>query len=527
MFRRDVDRPDIQALAYTAFGSLTGAAYLLLRVVDAPAARRFLGALRLASVADLEQASLAEATQCALTAAGLRALGVTEAVVQRFDPEFVEGMAGDPNRSLRLGDTGANAPERWAWGVGNREPHVVLMLFADPARLSDLERATRDTAEQSGFAVIGALPTTDMGGIEPFGFTDGVSQPTFDWDAARRPGTKADRAFTNRIALGEILLGYYNEYGFRANSPKLDPDDPNAAVLVPAAGAAGGHDLGRNGSYLVFRQLAQDVRGFWRWIAGEAGRAGVDPSALAEAMVGRRMNGEPLPDFETGLDLPGVDPADRGVNGFLFEADPDGLMCPIGAHIRRANPRTGDVPAGVSGAIDNLLMTLGLTTRRQRDATSSTLPWERNTTVWPTLRHEDDAIASARFHRILRRGREYGTRIDHTAALDPAMPDPEAGLQFICLNANIARQFEFVQGAWLANAKFAGLTGEQDPLLGNREPFPAPPVSESPQRTDSFTRPGADPRCRRAVAMPQFVTVKGGAYFFMPGLAALKWIASL
>ena len=527
MFRRDVDRPDIQAFAYTAFGSLTGAAYLLLRVVDPSAARRFLGALSLASVADLERATLAEATQCAITAAGLRALGVAEAVVQRFDPEFVEGMAGDPNRSLRLGDIGANAPERWAWGAGAREPHVVVMLFADPAQLDDLERAAREAAGQSGFAVIETLPTTDMGGIEPFGFTDGVSQPTFDWHEARTPGTKADRAFTNQIALGEILLGYYNEYGFLANSLKLDPGDPNAALLVPAAGAAGGHDLGRSGSYLVFRQLAQDVRGFWRWIAEEAERAGADPQALAEAMVGRRMNGEPLADFETGLDLPGVDPADRGVNGFLFEADPDGLSCPIGAHIRRANPRTGDAPPGARGGLDNLLATLGLTARRQRDPTSSTLPWEKNTTVWPYLRHEDDAIASARFHRILRRGREYGTKIDRAAALDPSTPDPEAGLQFICLNANIARQFEFVQGAWLANAKFAALTGEQDPLLGNRAPFPTPPVSATPERTDRFTRPGAEPACRRATAVPQFVTVKGGAYFFMPGLAALKWIASL
>src|ERR1700722_5461591 len=207
--------------------------------------------------------------------------------------------------------------------------------------------------------------------------------------------------------------------------------------------------------------------------------------------------------------------------------DPHGLSCPIGAHIRRANPRTGDAPPGAEGAIDNLLATLGLTARWRRTPTSSTLPWEENNTVWPYLRREDDAIASTRFHRILRRGREYGTKIDRRAALDLATPDPQAGIQFICLNANIARQFEFVQSAWLASAKFAGLTGEQDPLLGNREPFPATPLTETPARTDSFTRPDAEPALRRATGMPQFVTVKGGAYFFMPGLAALRWIASL
>src|SRR5271165_2529438 len=139
MTRRDVDRPDIQALAYTAFGSLTGAAYLLLRVVDASAARRFLGALRLTSVAGLETG--------AVTAAGLRALGVTEAVVQRFNPEFVEGMAGNPNRSRRLGDIGASAPDRWTWGVGGREPHVLVMLFAGPERIDGLAREARGAAE--------------------------------------------------------------------------------------------------------------------------------------------------------------------------------------------------------------------------------------------------------------------------------------------------------------------------------------------------------------------------------------------
>jgi hypothetical protein len=163
--------------------------------------------------------------------------------------------------------------------------------------------------------------------------------------------------------------------------------------------------------------------------------------------------------------------------------------------------------------------------RRTGVATSSTLPWPRNTPVWPFLRSDDDAIASARFHRILRRGREYGQQIDRNSALDPATADPQAGIHFLCLNANIARQFEFIQGAWIASAKFAALTGEQDPLLGNREPFPTAPIAK-PQPTDGFSRPGAPPQCRHATGLPQFVTVRGGAYFFLPGLAALKWIAS-
>ncbi len=433
-------------------------------------------------------------------------------------------MTGSPNRSQRLGDTGANAPQHWRWGFGDREPHVLVALFSAEDALADFERHTRHAAAANGCAVIACLDTHDMGDIEPFGFADGLSQPSFDWDRARTPGKKADRAFTNALTLGEILLGYANEYGFPAESPKLDEDATDAGIL-PRDGD-GAPDLGRNGSYLVMRDLSQDVLGFWRWVDAEAKRVGLATDALAESMVGRRMSGLPLEDFETGLAIPGVDPADRNRNGFLFDSDPNGLSCPVGAHIRRANPRTGDLPPEAEGPIDALLTALGLTARRQREPTSSTLPWEANNTVWPYLRSQDDAVASARFHRLLRRGREYGRKVDWREALDPATPDPEAGLRFLSLNANIGRQFEFIQGAWLATAKFAGLTNEQDPLVGNREPFPGPPVATDTEPTDNFTRPGAEPALRRSCALPRFVTVRGGAYFFMPGLRALKWIAS-
>ena len=99
----------------------------------------------------------------------------------------------------------------------------------------------------------------------------------------------------------------------------------------------------------------------------------------------------------------------------------------------------------------------------------------------------DDLMSSVRFHRILRRGREYGPELLPEDALTPAPPnDPERGLHFICLNANISRQFEFLQNAWMMNTKFSGLTGESDPLLGNREAIPGCPV------TSNFTEPKDD-----------------------------------
>jgi deferrochelatase/peroxidase EfeB len=132
----------------------------------------------------------------------------------------------------------------------------------------------------------------------------------------------------------------------------------------------------------------------------------------------------------------------------------------------------------------------------------------------------DDLMSSVRFHRILRRGREYGCELKPEEALAPAPPDdPKRGLHFICLNANIARQFEFIQNAWMASSKFSGLTGETDPLLGNRQPIPGCPV------TSAFTVQRDDALRQRVTGLPQFVTVRGGAYFFLPSLRALRYIA--
>jgi deferrochelatase/peroxidase EfeB len=529
--RSDVNIADIQALVWTGFDSLKGGSYMLLRVNDPSAARQWLRNLAPTSLGDLYGVDGAKQTrdevvQVAFTASGLKALGIPEAVLDTFSPEFVDGMTGSKNRLQRLGDIGANAPEQWQWGVGENEPHLLLILLArDAGAVEELVRRKRARAELAGLTVIGEiLKTSNMDDREPFGFADGISQPSFDWEVPRMPGTAADRDYTNLIALGELLLGYRNEYGLLTESPSVPASASNARLLPQRRPDR--RDLGRNGSYLVYRQLAQDVREFWRWVAEEAYRVNVAADELAEAMVGRRLDGRPLADLGLGRSIPGIEARDGERNGFLYDTDPDGLACPLGAHIRRANPRTGDAPGGRRGVIDNLLVTLGLTTRRAPKPTSSTWPWPLNTTIWPFVRLQDDAVASTRFHRILRRGREYGDKLAQRDALDPTAHDPETGIHFLCLNANIARQFEFVQGAWMASAKFAALSGEQDPLLGNREPFPASPIAAVPQKTDGFSRPGAPPNCKYSGGLPQFVQVRGGAYFFLPGLAALKWIAS-
>ena len=481
---------DIQGLLHSGYGNLPRACLLLLRVVDSVAARAWLSTAPITTAAERRVSTV---LQVALTVGGMRALGVAETAINGFSAEFLSGMAGIEGRSRRLGDIGASAPSGWRWGA-RQVPDLLVVLCAGsdltaPRRLI----ATDDFAK--GFQILEELYTTDMRPNEPFGFADGLSQPAVDWQERRRPGTTVDLAYGNLIAPGEFLLGYRNEYGLYTDRPLLDPAARDAADLPAAEDDPARRDLGRNGSYLVFRELHQDVRGFWRYAAAQASNT-ADATALAAAMVGRQIDGRPLiADRRPIAGIAGAD--DIRQNGFTYDSDPAGLSCPFGAHVRRANPRTGDMPGGRQGLISRLNRTLGF--------------------FHPDLR--EDLIAASRFHRILRRGRAFGSVLPPEEAMRPDAPDPRSGLYFLCLNANISRQFEFIQNAWLMSAKFAGLDGESDPLLGNREPLP-PGVA-----TDSFSLPQPNGVTRRLAGMPQFVTVAGGAYFFLPGLRALRYIA--
>jgi deferrochelatase/peroxidase EfeB len=485
--RRPSDRNDIQALLRAGFSTLTEACFLLLQVADAVAARDWLAGVEVTSVADLDTPQNS-VVQVALTAAGMRALGVAESVVAGFSAEFLGGLGNDAARSRRLGDVGADAPAHWDWGWGETEPHVLVLLYAEPGQLA----ALRARIATPGFAVLRSLETSDMKDHEPFGFMDGISQPTIDWSGRRQPQTEADLDYGNLLTPGEFLLGYQNEYGLLTERPLLDPArHPRAAAMLPSAfDSPGKRDLGRNGSYLVFRQLQQDVRGFWRFMAVNG-----DPVATAERMVGRSMDGLPLLETQHApIRGVGHDATDRAENQFTYRGDPNGLVCPIGAHVRRANPRTGDMPGGPMGKFQQLICLAGFGPDPQADL-----------------------VAASRFHRLLRRGREYGRFLPAAQAQAADAPDPQAGLHFICLGANIGRQFEFIQNAWLQSGKFAGLWGEADPLTGNRA---APD-------TDAFSLPRAGRPADRITGLPRFVGVRGGAYFFLPGIRALRFLATV
>jgi Dyp-type peroxidase family len=466
----DLELDDMQGLIARGYPDLTAARYVLLQIGDAARTRRWLG-----EIADRVTPAPAHpadsALNLALTASGLSKLGLPPGPMSLFSNEFTGGMT-TPHRRRLLGDMGPSDPRAWLWG-GPATPgvDVLLLLFArDEAALDALSATLSETFASGGISEVQRLDTmVDLNGKEHFGFADGISQPTIAGLSSRTDIP------ANTIQPGEFILGYVNEYGRYTDRPLLDPSaDPGHLLPLDAAGS-GKPDLARNGSYLVFRQLAQDVRGFWQFVdrATRQATGSSDDSSrtwLAAKLIGRWPSGAPVtlsPDAD--------DPQLATANDFTYHyADEFGLNCPIGAHVRRSHPRDSLDPAPGT----------------------------------------EESVRLDRRHRLLRRGREYGPPVDDVLSEAPA-DDPERGLYFICLGANIARQFELVQGTWANNPTFGGLYDESDPLIGNHAAYGA-----------HFSIP-AEPVRQRYANLPQFVTVRGGAYFFLPGLRALKYLSSL
>jgi Dyp-type peroxidase family len=308
---------------------------------------------------------------------------------------------------------------------------------------------------------------------EHFGFADGLSQPIPYGDAIQlSDGSPARQDPWHGVPVGEILLGHTNAHHEDAPGPLLAAARNNGASgLLPDGAPDGFLNFGINGSYVVVRQLKQDVASFWKSLEAAAELVKQqDPSAthidadwLAARLFGRTADGDLL--------LPnGVLPPKNGApdNDFGFvRTDPRGLGCPFGSHVRRANPRDG----------------------LAEDETAA-----------------ETLLNAANNHRILRRGRKYGTTIADRLTDD----GDDRGLLFVCLNTDLVRQFEFVQQTWLLNRNFATLFDETDPLLGPAGPFTIP-----------------DSPLRRIVNVDTFVKMVGGEYFFLPSIAALNYLGSL
>ena len=445
-----IDAAEVQGLLVRGYGRLPHACYLLLAVTDAASTRTLLSGWA-DEVGTGGPDDAPTALNIAFTAPGLVAIGLPpEVVTGGFAAPFTEGMV-DEHRSRILGDVGAADPRHWAWGGPGTPPvHLLLLVYAATAELlADRVSALR-ARWASALELVAELPTDPLGATEAFGFVDGLSQPRLAGFSDTGDG----------LPTGEFVLGHRNAYGQVTDRPLLAADtDPAGLLPRDADGAA---DLGRGGSYLVLRQLRQDVDTFQEFLRERTRTpdGAEDPEAqtrLAARMVGRWPSGAPLV-LAPDRDDPALATADFGYHA----ADPDGLRCPLGAHIRRANPRDSLEPRPGS----------------------------------------DESRALTDRHRLLRRGRGY-TRGD------------ERGLHFVCLVANITRQFEFVQHTWVGNPVFNGLQDQADPLVAAR-------TSGSTHFVEQ-----ARPVRRRHRDLPEFVRVRGGGYFFLPAPSALRYLAHI
>lgn len=447
---------DVQGLVARGYGELKAARFFLLAFDDdaGARARAWAGALG-ATLTPADVRPEEHAVNVAFTQSGLCRLGVAADVLELFSLEFRRGMTTSHCRRM-FGDLGSDAPEHWDWGGPSAPVDAVLLLYArDCHALAALDAEQRSALPEGVRLVHQPLETSDLQGYEPFGFRDGISQPILEGLSKTGPSAQT-------VRFGEFVLGYPNEHGYYTEDLLLE--------RAP--------ELARNGTYLVFRQLRQDVRGFWRFLDGATRRPDGSPdpherTRLAAKLVGRWPGGAPLV-----LSPEADDPALAAENDFGYaDLDPHGERCPLGAHIRRANPR------------DSL------------DPSPGT----------------EKSLAVNRRHRVLRRGREYGPPLSAEDALreDGASTDgDERGLHFICLNGSIQRQFELVQFMWVNNPKFVGLYDDADPLIGPSHPYGG-----------TFTMQTKTLR-KHVHGVPRFVSVKGGAYFFMPGIAATRHLAS-
>jgi Dyp-type peroxidase family len=474
---------DIQGIIARGYGELEFGCYLLLSIRDAKAARNWLSMIS-SLITSGEDRRPPRALNIAFTCRGLEALELDAETLQTFSHEFQDGMTSDYRQRI-LGDQDESAPQNWDWGGPHTPPiHILLMLFApdEDARL-EFCRSLSDGFASGGVEQVGEVLRSivlrdEATGCskEHFGFCDSITQPFIE--GLGKTGPPA-----NTIRAGEFILGYPNEYNLFTERPMVKAERDPRGILQPDQESSGDHELGLNGSYLVFRQLQQHVNRFWQFMEDatrdKSGQSHPDARIrLASKMVGRWPSGAPLvlsPDAEK--------PALGKENDFSYHAiDPQGFKCPIGSHIRRSNPR------------DSL------------DPHPGT----------------EKSIKINKRHQLLRRGRAYGKPV--AASMNPEEilhieATGERGLHFICLNANISRQFEFVQQTWVNNPKFNGLYNDADPIIGNRN------AGETGQ-ADIFTEQ-AEPIRKRVAQIPRFVSVRGGAYFFLPGLSALRYLASL
>jgi Dyp-type peroxidase family len=450
-----LDPTDIQGFVLRGY-TFPVARYLLLQIVPVRG-REFIGKLirQITTGERWDQAKPRTTVNVAFTYRGLKKLDLPEPSLQSFPCEFVQGMK---ERGAILGDTGLNSPDHWepAW----RDESVDAWLGVYAESLPELDRQCADLtnlmnatggavvigSQDAGVLVIDGKITTK----EHFGYTDGFGNPDYVGivrDTQPGQGKLMANGSWAKLAIGELLLGYADEAGELPVAP------------IP-------HLLANNSTFMVYRKMHQNVATFRKYLNEKGKLYSGGKEKLASKFIGRFRDGTPIEVSPDKCDPAIVANKQLNVN-FKYGSDLDGVRCPIGAHVRRTNPRDA---FGFNGKLVN---------RR----------------------------------RITRRGLPYGP---HTPEEQPVSDTDEHGVIFIVMNASIFRQFEFVQQQWIEYGNDARQGNDKDMLMGNHG------------GVGKFMIQGtADPANPPFVCggLQNFVELRGGDYFWVPSITALRMIA--
>jgi deferrochelatase/peroxidase EfeB len=397
-----------------------------------------------------------------ITWPGMVALEIKARVPTLAFKSFAAFLAGAAERAKLVGDTGPSAPENWVGGFGKGSDHVLVTLhsLSPDAMKSYSDRLSALFAERNAFREI--WRTDGMAWIEmkdgkpeftskvPFGYTDGISVTTIHGGPEKYPPDHQQPCEPWLFVLREESENYF----------------------VPEP-----RELGLNGSFAVFKMIETDVVGFENFL--QSNKDKIDPELLAAKICGRWRNGVPLalsPDTDSP---PGGIPLDQ-LNNYEYvnadgSGDPKGLRCPVGAHMRRINPRGQPVIGqGQPGGSNNT-------------------------------------------HRLIRRGMPYGPNYDPKQPYDGI----ERGLLGYFINASIENQYEFVLRQWVNDAEFAGAVRlhpkSKDPMIGTQDS--AESIFVIPQAN------GAPPI--QITGFSSFIKTKAAAYCFLPSITAIRLIANL
>jgi deferrochelatase/peroxidase EfeB len=480
-----LDLADIQGFILRGY-RMPMVRHFLLTVGDAASARKLLGRLVSEDESDTPQITTAEdwhvgfelgpgdnaadtprrkpdyCLNIGITWLGLVALEIEARVPTLSFKSFGAFTAGAAARANLVGDTGPSAPENWIGGFGKGADHVLVTLHAmsPEAMASYSDRLSALFAEGDAFREIwrkDGMALMDMQDGKPvptskvhFGYTDGISMTTIRGGPERYTPDHQQPCEPWLFVLQDEAENYF----------------------VPQP-----REIGLNGSFACFKIAMTDVVAFENFL--QSNKDKIDPELLAAKMCGRWRNGVPLALSPDTKNPEGGIPEEQ-LNNFEYvnadgSGDPKGLRCPIGAHMRRINPRGQPV-------------------------TGQGHPGGSNNT-----------------HRLIRRGMPYGPRYDPKQPYDGI----ERGLLGYFINSNLENQYEFVLSQWVNNSEFAGAVRlhpeSKDPVVGTQDP--ASSIFVIPQAG------GAPPI--KITEFSSFVTTRAAAYCFLPSVTALKFISEL